>query len=75
MHLPAAGLVQGKIYLMPQAFQQVYQGAARLWEQGVIKAGDKERDSHISSPFQGYLCGKMPTARLLVLNRSKICAA
>jgi hypothetical protein len=41
MHLPAAGLFFGKIDGMPEALKELHRRAPGLWEERIIKAGDK----------------------------------
>ena len=53
MHLAAAGLLEGKLYLVPEPLEKRDRGPARLGEERVVEAGYKERYAHRYVPFYG----------------------
>jgi hypothetical protein len=46
MELSATGLLDGKVDLDPESLEDPHDRPARFGEQGVVEAGDEERDAH-----------------------------
>src|SRR5215210_961431 len=51
VHLAAARLRAGKVYLHPETFENLDRSPARLGEERVVEAGYEERDAHRYVPF------------------------
>ena len=51
VHLAAARLRVGKVYLHPETFENLDRGPSCLGEERVVEAGYKERHAHRYSPF------------------------
>src|SRR5829696_3009529 len=46
VHLAAAGLLEGEVYLVPEAFQELYGCPSGLRKERIVEARDKERHTH-----------------------------
>jgi hypothetical protein len=55
VHLAAAGLGEGEVDGVAEALQEARDGDARLWEQGVVVAGDEESDAQERSSEVGLV--------------------
>src|SRR4051812_24340598 len=66
MHLAAAGLREGESYLYPEAFEDLDRCPAGLGKEGVVEAGDKERNAHGRSPSLPSLRRRASLTRLFV---------
>jgi hypothetical protein len=49
MHLPATGLLHWKLNPMSKTFEQQHRRASSLWEESIVKTGNKERNIQIST--------------------------
>src|SRR4051812_15140287 len=52
VHLPAAGLVEWKLDLVPESFEERDDGTSGRGKERVVEAGEEERDPHAAARLE-----------------------